>query len=140
MAQVPAKRLIIDEIQNYLATELKGLVDEAGGSAEQAASNLRVAEIHRQLLMLRFLPAREFGPEDVIVPSGLVELEFNGTRALYFIVPTGGGLIMQIGGRPVQVITPQSPLGEVLLGRKQGDAVNVPVGSGTRTYTIVGYY
>jgi transcription elongation GreA/GreB family factor len=137
---VPSKRLIIDEIQNYLAAELKSLVDASGGSAEQATQNPRVAEIHRQLLMLRFLPVREFTPEDVVVPGGLVELDFKGTRALYFLVPTGGGLVMQVAGRAVQVITPQSPLGEVLLGRKQGDEIQVPVGSGTRNYTIVGYY
>jgi transcription elongation GreA/GreB family factor len=129
---MPTKRQIIDEIQNYLAAELKALT-EAGDVSS------RVSEIHQQLLMLRFLPVREYGPEDVVCPGGLVELDFKGTRALYFLVPHGGGLVMKIGGRAVQVITPQSPLGEVLLGRKQGDEIEVPVASGKRSYRIVGY-
>jgi hypothetical protein len=127
----PTKREIIDEIQHYLVTELKELGE---------APSERAAEIHRQLLMFRFLPVREFGPEDVICPGGLVELELNGMRALYFVVPTGGGLVMQIAGRPIQVITPQSPLGEAILGRKVGDIAKVTVGSGVREYRIVGFF
>jgi hypothetical protein len=60
-----------------------------------------------------------------------------GRRAFYFIVPSGGGLVMRVDGNPVQVITPNSPLGEVLMGRHAGDTVSVEAGGKPREYKIV---
>jgi transcription elongation GreA/GreB family factor len=71
------------------------------------------------------------------VPGALVELELGGRKALYLIVPQGGGLVLSVEGEPVQVITPQSPLGEAVLGRKKGDAVTVATASGERVYRLV---
>lgn len=127
------KKEVIEQVQAYLAEELSQLVNAA--SPEEVA---RAAEIQKQLVMYRFLPMREYGKDDVVCPSALVELELNGRRAFYFIVPQGGGLVTSVGGVPVQVITPQSPLGEVLLGKKAGEEVRVETsGGGHRVYRIV---
>jgi transcription elongation GreA/GreB family factor len=65
-------------------------------------------------------------------------LELGTVRALYFLVPQGGGLVTSVDGRPVQVITPQSPLGERMLGKKVGDSFTVETASGgQRTYRVV---
>lgn len=119
------KHKLIAEIQNYLTEELKDADED------------RTREIQAQLLMYRFLPIREYGPEDVIIPSTLVELELESTQALYFVTPRGGGLITNIDGRPVQVITPNSPLGEALMGKKIGDEVKVETRGTTRTYKVI---
>jgi transcription elongation GreA/GreB family factor len=122
------KAKIISEIQAYLTEELQSL-------GESDAPRLR--ELQAQLTMYRFLPQREYGDEDVAVPGALVELELGGRKALYLIVPQGGGLVLSVEGEPVQVITPQSPLGEAVLGRKKGDAVTVATASGERVYRLV---
>ena len=96
-----------------------------------------VRMIQKQLTMYRFLPMRDFNEQDVIVPSSLVELEISGRRAFYFIVPSGGGLIMRIDEKPVQVITPQSPLGDALLGKKVGNTIRVDSSGTARDYRIV---
>jgi hypothetical protein len=91
------KAKIISEIQAYLTEELQSL-------GESDAPRLR--ELQAQLTMYRFLPQREFGDEDVAVPGALVELELGGRKALYLIVPQGGGLVLSVEGEPVQGLAP----------------------------------
>lgn len=134
------KRKVVTEIQTYLAGELAALLPtvERGKGAAKRDAGERAREIQSQLTMFKFLPVREFGDDDVVCPSSLVELELNGRRAFYFVVPSGGGLVMRVDESPVQVITPQSPLGEALLGRRVGDTVSVASASGVaREYRIV---
>ena len=119
------KREVIQQIQEYLQQELTDAPEE------------RKSEIERLLLVYRFLPARNLGPEDVICPAALVELELNGQVTFCFITPQGGGLVTTIGGKPLQVVTPQSPLGEALLGKKPGETASVESRQGLRTYRIV---
>src|SRR5258708_11033932 len=66
------------------------------------------------------LPVRDFTAGEPISPGALVRLEGRG-RSHYFIGPRAGGTEIEAGGDPVLVITPQSPLGRQLMGRKQGD-------------------
>lgn len=124
MADISKKR-VVAQIQEYLAEELK-----AGPEEERAK------ELQSLLLMYRFLPVREYGAEDVACPSALVELEFNQTVAFYYIAPQGGGLITRVDGKPVQVVTPSSPMGEALMGRKAGEEVQVSTQSGKRVYRV----
>src|SRR4051794_24337351 len=123
------KRNLIARIQEYLAEELD--------QASKTGDDERVREAHQLILMYRFLPVREFGEQDVVCPAALVVLETHGTRAHYFLAPRGGGLITNVDGQAVQVITPQSPIGEAILGRRIGDEVEIPVRQGTRRYRVI---
>jgi transcription elongation GreA/GreB family factor len=87
----------------------------AGGQARQ------VREIMEAIEQYEVLPNREFESADGIDVSALVELETDGTRGWYFIGPKCGGLEVKVGGKEVLVITPQSPLGKNLIGRKSGE-------------------
>ena len=87
--------------------------------------------------MYRFLPVRNYTAEDVIVPSALVELKLGSASAYYYVAPQGGGLVTRVDGKAVQAITPNSPLGEALLGKKVGDTLEVQTRSGTREYLVV---
>lgn len=127
------KKKIIQEIQSHLADELASLAKN-----EQSTEALeRIVEIQRLLLQYQFLPIREYGVEDVICPATLVELDLAGLRTYCFIVPQGGGMIMQIDGKPVQVVTSNSPLGGALLGKRVGDSIELQVGRSTRIYRVV---
>jgi transcription elongation GreA/GreB family factor len=139
------KKKVISEIQNYLAHELSDLASalENPGQIEPEAMKgivSRVDDIKQQLVMYKFLPVRPFTSEDVICPGGLVELEFNQMHAYYLIVPKGGGLVTRVEGKAVQVITPYSPLGEALLGKRVGDEAQVEAGGKPRFYKVVGYF
>jgi transcription elongation GreA/GreB family factor len=134
------KRKVVQEIQAYLAAELGSLLPAAEAGKLSAEKGERVRELQSQLTMYKFLPLREYSRDDVICPASLVELELlssSGRRAFYFIVPSGGGLIMKIEESPVQVITPLSPLGEALLGKKVGDKVRVETQGAPRDYQIL---
>jgi len=94
----------------------------AGGQARQAR------EILEAIKLFEALPAREFAADEPIDLGALVELEADGRRAFYFIGPKGGGLEIRHQRREIMVITPQSPLGQNLMGRKAGDRWKAPVG------------
>jgi transcription elongation GreA/GreB family factor len=49
-----------------------------------------------------------------------VELETDGARSVYFIGPKNGGLEVRHGRLEIMVITPESPLGQNLMGQKAG--------------------
>jgi len=50
-----------------------------------------------------------------------VELEHGGENTIYFIGPRAGGTEVVHDKKEILVITPQSPLGEQLMGKKSGD-------------------
>ena len=132
------KRKVVNEIQTHLAEELATLLPAIEAGKVDPQSGGRIREIQSQLTMYKFMPLREYGSDDVICPTTLVELELHGRHAYYFIVPSGGGLIMKIDDHPVQVITPYSPLGEALLGKRVGERVSVAArGAVARDYRIV---
>ena len=120
------KKRVITHLIEYLTEEL---------NSEESPEKKK--EIEALLVMYRFLPSRAYGAEDVIIPSTLVTLRTGIMTAFYFIVPRGGGLITQIDGRPLQVITPHSPLGESLMGKKSGESFKIDVSGTTREYEIV---
>jgi transcription elongation GreA/GreB family factor len=151
------KERLIEELEAYLREELAAVQAQAHSEGQSNGPNEKrtaaVVELERQLLMYRFLPKREALPDDPIAPGALVELELCGEgtdeeppggsanqgsqktpRSFCLIVPSGGGLILSVDGQPVQVVTPQSPLGEALLGHRKSDVITVK----TRRYRILG--
>lgn len=135
------KKQVIERIQEYLTGELQDLAQasaEAGDNQIDAQKDIaaRRFELERLQTLYRFMPVRDYTKDDVVVPSALVSLEFDGREAFYFLAPQGGGLITQIDGKPLQVITPNSPLGEALLGKRLGDAVEVGIRGTVRRYRI----
>jgi transcription elongation GreA/GreB family factor len=86
----------------------------AGGQARQAR------EILESIKVYGALQVKEFGVTDPIELSALVELETQGTTGRYFIGPRNGGLEVDYKGTEIIVLTPQSPLGQQLMGKKAG--------------------
>jgi len=103
----------------------------AGGQARQAKEILESIEIYQDLQI------RDFGPGEIIGMTALVELENDGVRSRYFIGPRNGGLEIQCAREEVVVITPQSPLGQALMGKKTGDCWAAEVGRATVKYHVL---
>jgi hypothetical protein len=82
----------------------------AGGQACQAKEILDSVKLYENLM------AKDFASDEPIDLTALVELETGGTRSLYFIGPKNGGLEMKHQRKEITVITPQSPLGQDLMG------------------------
>lgn len=90
----------------------------ARGQSKQAA------EIQGAIAAFEKLDVRAFEAEPVDV-GAFVELELDGEKAAYFIGPRAGGTEVIHDKREVLVITPESPLGQQLMGRKQGDVLKL---------------
>lgn len=153
------KRKVIDAILAELQRELESLTAAAKAAREAAtheeskpedqydtrgleASYLagaqaeRALQIQKLISQFRLMSPLEAAAGASIGPGMLVELESDGRKSLYFLAPQGGGLSVRIAGRPIQVLTPQAPLGEALLGRRAGDSVEVEVQGSEREYII----
>jgi len=75
---------------------------------------------------------RAFTPpsfKDLPIDVGaLVDVEQGGETMLFYLLPCGGGTELAVDGREVTVITPESPVGAVLLGKQQGDTYSFRAG------------
>jgi transcription elongation GreA/GreB family factor len=103
----------------------------ARGQSKQAA------EIESAIAEFEKLAVRKFGDGEVIGLGALVELEHGGESSFYFIGPRAGGTDVIHDKMEVLVITPQSPLGEQLLGKKQGDRPQLKLGGELRAAKIL---
>ncbi len=98
----------------------------ARGQSRQAA------EMEAAIREFEAMDARPFAKGDPIDVGALVELEAGKERSLYFVGPRAGGTELEFKGREVLVITPQSPLGSQLTGKKQGERLQLTI-AGTRS-------
>ncbi len=97
----------------------------------------QVAEIERSMREFESLRVREFGPDDPIDLGALVELERKGERSYYFLGPRAGGMEVRHDKREVLVITPQSPLGQQLVGKKQGERLQIEIAGSRNDYRML---
>jgi transcription elongation GreA/GreB family factor len=97
----------------------------ARGQSRQAA------ELEAAIAEFEKLNARKFADGETIGIGALVELENGGENFFYFLGPRAGGTEVLYDKKEILVITPHSPLGEQLLGKKSGDQPLLTLG-GTR--------
>jgi hypothetical protein len=103
----------------------------AGGQARQAK------EILDSIKLYQSLPLRDFGPDDPIDLTAVVELDADHLQSMYFIGPKSGGLEVGYEGREIVVVTPQSPLGQNLIGKMVGHRWAAELGGSIVKYHIV---
>lgn len=87
----------------------------ARGQSRQAA------EIVLAIEKFEKLPARDFASTDPVDTGALVELKNGKETNAYFLGPRAGGTEVVFEKREVLVITPESPLGSQLMGKRVGD-------------------
>ena len=102
----------------------------ARGQSKQAA------EIEAAITEFDKLPAKKFGADEPIGLGALVELEHGGEISFYLIGPRAGGTEIVHARKEILVITPQSPLGEQLMGKKSGDQPQLNFGGGSQAARI----
>ena len=107
------------------------------------ASNLargqsrQAAEIESAIVEFEKLAAQKFNDDGIIDIGALVELEHGGENSFYFLGPRAGGTEVVREKKEILVITPQSPLGEQLMGRKQGDQPQLNFGGAKQVAKIL---
>lgn len=97
----------------------------------------RMEEIRQALNCFQALDPRPRDSESRVQIGTLLRLEAsNGKLQLLFLGPDAAGLKIQHDAEPVTVITQHSPLGQSLLGKYQGDEIEINVGGARQCFTI----
>jgi transcription elongation GreA/GreB family factor len=103
----------------------------ARGQSRQAA------EMQAAIQEFEAMQPRAFGKGELIDVGAVVELEQGKERMVYFIGPRAGGTEVTLDDREILVITPQSPLGSQLVGKKQGDRLQLTIAGTRNQYRVV---
>jgi transcription elongation GreA/GreB family factor len=103
----------------------------ARGQSKQAA------ELEAAISDFQKLSARPFTTDEPVGIGALVELETGGDKSFYFIGPRAGGTEVIHDKNEILVITPQSPLGEQLAGKKAGENLQLKFGGEMRSARLL---
>ena len=103
----------------------------ARGQSKQAA------EIESSIAAFEKLETRTLKQGEPIDVGAFVLLGNKSGQNAYFIGPKAGGTEVIHENRELLVITPQSPLGSQLLGKKQGDKLQLSIAGVRSEYDVV---
>ena len=93
----------------------------------------RNAELEQEIAAFRSMRLRDFNDQSRVLLSALVELEISdGSIQRVFMGPQAGG--RQI--LDVTIVTPLSPLGKAILGKRLGDEICVFIDSKESFYKL----
>ena len=158
MIHLPAKQSLKDELVEQLDGSLKTL-ERAHRASREAATHeeakpendkdtraleqsyvargqaIRIEELRTNIAELRTMPVHRLGEAQPASVGALVVVEENDQRFMIFLAPHGGGTALS--GGTVQVVTPKSPLGRALLGRRVGDECEAQVGGRLRELSLL---
>ena len=95
---------------------------------------MRVLDARRAVADVGVMSVARLGEGQPVAVGALVITEEDGETRAVFVAPHGGGSVLSGG---VHVLTPQSPLGRVLLGRRTGEACELTLGGRERSIEIV---
>jgi transcription elongation GreA/GreB family factor len=92
----------------------------------------RVAELEVAVAELTKLELRAL---QIVAIGAVIAVDEDGATRRYFLVPHGGGNVL---AGDIQVITPASPRGRALLGKRVGEIAELAVAGKTRELEITG--
>ncbi len=154
------KQAVLDQILAVLNAELASLTRAAQGSFAAAtdpdsrAENKydtrtleasyvargqaqRVAELQEAVRAFGALSGNALESGVAIALGALVTLETPEGSSHYFIGPFAGGTEIMHEGHEIVVITPASALGQKLIGRHEGDAIELRPGVRAKVVAVV---
>lgn len=135
-------REVSDNIQHLHATAnnapspMESWSDSTRRERQSMALDMETARAALQNTIL-FLQNRNIGEVMKAAENGsLIKVQEGNTSQLYFLVPFGGGKIIDADGIACMVISSESKIGSSLIGKKAHDVVSVVLPGGARTMSI----
>lgn len=89
----------------------------AAGQARQ------VDELAETVRVFEAFTLADFAMEDPIAMGALVEVDLRGETSHFLLAPTAGGMVVEMDGLEITLLTPASTLYQNLLGMRAGDSV-----------------
>jgi len=97
----------------------------------------RVEEIRQSLVLYQNLSLRPFDEQRGIQIGDLLSLEAgNGSQQQLFLGPDAAGLKIYQGDVLITVITARAPLGQNLLGKAEGDVVEITINGARQSFEV----
>ncbi|MFW7381901.1 MAG: GreA/GreB family elongation factor [Oligoflexus sp.] len=154
------KQELVDKIIRTLEEEIRIIQHSAEDAQEEARGNdslsasqydnraleasrladaqmKRVKESQRRLDSFKQMKLKSYDEGQAIGPAALVEVLHDGETLLFFIGQQGAGTTIEFEGKMIELITPQSPLGDALIDQIAGDTVVVETPKGELEYEII---
>jgi hypothetical protein len=89
-----------------------------------AQGQMKQAEqIEESITEFQKMPLASFDSQTPIANGALIELASKEGVRFYFMAPKGGGIEAEMNGKEIIVLTPQAPLGQLLMGKKVDDRI-----------------
>ncbi|MEH6556899.1 MAG: GreA/GreB family elongation factor [Oceanicoccus sp.] len=86
--------------------------------------SMRIAELQQSIALYQHLHRPVFNAQSAIQLGALIFIEDEqGQQRRLFIGPAAGGLSVDSKHGSIQVITPASPLAQILMGKNVGDEI-----------------
>jgi transcription elongation GreA/GreB family factor len=157
MSLLPAKSDLKAELLARLTEEL-GVLERAHEAAREGATHeeakpegdkdtraleqsylargqaRRVEELRSAVANVAALSTADLGAHGPAALGALVIADEDDETRTFFLAPAGGGL--SLAGGTVQVVTPRSPVGRALLGKRDGDLCETLGGGRTRELVV----
>lgn len=156
------KQFLVDQLAERLRESAtvalqaqKAAADEArdGATAAEKREDARVSQeysslargqgqradkLRAELAALAGFRPPTLSPKAPIALGAIVEVEGEALGRTFFLAPVGAGVELcgPDGDGFLSVVTPISPIGKAVLGRRVGDSVEVVVQGETREWTI----
>lgn len=94
----------------------------------------RVQDLEYMIEVLGSFPLHE---SVSVIPGSLLEVESDGREFYYFLLPFGAGVSAEIGNKKATVVTLDSPLGKLFIGKKAGDSLAFSRAGAAKEYEIL---
>ncbi len=141
------KQELLNQIINLLEDDLAGFSRAAAATHQEStnaeskqeskydtrgleASYLAEAQAEQVLLLqqavqkLKALDLTASNDSDIVKPGCIVILSGEHEDYQFFLLPAGGGTEVSYENQPLTVITPDSPIGELILGKSITDTLH----------------
>ena len=94
----------------------------------------RIEGLKADLAAIKLTPIRSFEADQPIAVGALVVIEEEDAERTLWLAPQGGGT--QLQGGKIQVVTPAAPLGRALLGKREGDDLELRLAGKLKALTV----
>lgn len=158
------KAYLVDQLAQQLKNSVRIALEAGNAAAEEARDGATAAEKREdarvaiefaglakgqkerakraqdQLSMIELFRPGKFAARAPIAIGAIVEIEDpdEGEGRTFFLAPAGAGITLTGPGGDgyLSVVTPVSPIGKAVLGRRVGDIIDVTVAGDLREWTI----
>lgn len=97
---------------------------------------MRVEELEEAIIRVRVMELPPYDERPVGL-GAVIEALVDDQARTFFLAPAGGGEKLEVEGRTVHVLTPASPVGRALVGKRADDELELKIAGRTRLYEIL---